>query len=723
MSGKNIKLDIKEALANENLRGALGRFADAYVGAREAAYRKKDFQSLRQEISTIKKKAAEHMEDLARRFADEAAKRGAVVYRADTAQQARDYVLNLAIQRGVKTVVKSKSMASEEIHLNKHLADAGLDVVETDLGEWIIQLSGQRPSHMVMPAIHMTRGEVADVFSKETKESLPPDIPRLVRIARERLRQKFLTAEMGISGANIAVAETGTVVMVTNEGNGRLTTTLPPLHVVIVGLEKFVTRFGEVAPILEALPRSATGQQITSYVTMLTGPARAVDASGRPVAKEMHIVLLDNGRSTMQRDPVFKEGLQCIRCASCLNVCPVFQLIGGHVFGHVYTGGIGTILTAFFNGMENSADIQSLCLGCERCKEVCPARIDLPRLIAELRDRLAREKGLPLSQRVLLRKVLPNRRLFHGLLRAASVAQRPFASKEGTIRHLPFFLAGQDGGRNLPAITGVPLRDRLKKTGGMDASKKPRPGVGLFAGCLVDFAYPEIGESMVKVLEHLGYDVIFPREQTCCGYPARQMGAPEVMAEVARQNLEAFDKAGVDAVLTPCPTCTHSLKNIYRELLADDPVWGSRAGEMAGKVYDFSDFVYRHGGAGRLKLTPLNKKVTYHDSCHLKRNLGITEEPRELLKMAGADLVEMAGADRCCGFGGSYSLKYPELSGPILDQKLANIHDTGAGTVAVECPGCLMQLRKGLGGEGQNTPRAKHLSEILAEQIEAPPIS
>lgn len=717
MSADNFKRDIQKALSNDNLRGALGRFGDAYVGAREQAYRNKDFDTLREEISRIKSYAAEHMEEMALRFTGEAQRRGARVYRAGTAQEAVDYILNLALERGVKTIVKSKSMASEEIHLNKHLINAGLDVAETDLGEWIIQLSGQRPSHMVMPAIHMTRGEVADVFSRETGADIPPDIPRLVKLAREKLREKFLKADMGISGGNIAVAETGTLVMLTNEGNGRLTTTLPPLHVVIVGLEKFVEKFTDIAPIIEALPRSATAQQITSYVTMLTGPARAMDREGNIVEKEMHIVILDNGRTEMQRDPVFINALQCIRCASCLNVCPVFQLIGGHVFGHVYTGGIGSILTAFLDDMADSRDIQSLCLGCNRCQEVCPGKVDIPLLITELRSRLAQKEGLPLQQRLLLERVLPNRKLFHGLLKAASMAQKPFTGEDGAIRHLPLFLAGLSGGKKLPALAGVSLRERLTAGAGPAEKKRERPVIGLFSGCLVDFVYPGIGEAMIKVLERMGYEVVFPRGQTCCGYPARQMGAPGVMARVARQNIDAFMEIQPDYILTPCPTCTYSLLKIYPELLQEDGQYASRAKLVAAVTMDFSAFMFEKVESLNSLAKPNKVKITYHDSCHLKRSLGIFREPREVIKATGAELVEMEAADRCCGFGGSYSIKYPELSGHILEHKINNICKTGADVVAVECPGCLMQIWRGLTRGNDSLPRTRHLAEILADSI------
>jgi len=249
---------------------------------------------------------------------------------------------------------------------------------------------------------------------------------------------------------------------------------------------------------------------------------------------------------------------------------------------------------------------------------------------------------------------------------------------------------------------------------------KARPRVGLFAGCVTDFIYPEIGIAIVKVLERAGFPVVFPQGQTCCGFPALQMGAPEVMAEVARKNLAAFEDAGVDYILTPCPTCTHAMKNIYPELLAGDPALQARTAAMAARVHDFAEFLYRQikdGNAPGLRFKKLNKRVTYHDSCHLKRSLGVTLEPRELLRIAGADLVEMPYADRCCGFGGSYSLKYPELSAQILDQKLDCIRETGAELVAVECPGCLMQLRKGLAERGEKAVEVRFLAEILADQL------
>lgn len=710
---REIKNNIEKALANENLRGALGRFGDAYIGARERAYAGKDFEELRGQIAAIKRSAADRMEELAEKFAQSARARGAKVYRARSAREVKEYIINLAREKGVRKIVKSKSMASEEIHLNEFLREHGFDSVETDLGEWILQLSGQKPSHMVMPAIHMTRDEVADIFSKETMQQLSAEIPRLVKVARQQLRKKFLAAEMGITGANIAVAETGTLVIVTNEGNARLTTTLPPVHVAIVGMEKLVPNFSDVRPILEALPRSATGQKITSYVTMITGPTPVAYPDGTVKEKELHIILMDNGRTEMQADPVFREALQCIRCASCLNVCPVFQLLGGHVYGYIYTGGIGTILTAFFNGFQNASDIQNLCLGCERCKRFCPGKIDIPKLVRELRSRVVEKKGLPGSQRFVLEKVLPNRKLFHRLIKAARVAQKPF-QKGGMVRHLPMFLAGYTEGRSLPAIAGEPFRDKFVKLKGPSVSKNR---VGFFAGCLTDFVYPQLGEAAHKVLKKMGMEMVFPEEQTCCGVPAVYMGSRKSAAQLARQNIAAFERAGVDHVITCCPTCAKALKQQYVELLEGDPAWRERAMDFAGKVQHFSAFVAEKSGDGRkLGLKQGKARVTYHDSCHMKGCLGITEEPRKLLGAAGLELVEMEGSDRCCGFGGSYSFKFPEVSRHILDKKLGAVDKTGADMLVLDCPGCLLQIKGGMDSRGRKIP-VRHTAEILADAL------
>lgn len=707
----DLRHQVRRALEHPNLSAALTRFSEDYRVSRARAYQGIDFEALRQRIAERKSCAAERLDRLAARFAEAAQACGARVVRLHTPADVRDYVLAVARRHGVRLIVKSKSMATEEIHLNAALEQAGIEVSETDLGEWIVQLARQRPSHMVLPAIHLTRDDVAGLFSRETGERLQPEIPRLVQVAREQLREKFLRAGIGITGANIAVAETGSLVLVTNEGNARLVATLPPVHIAIVGVEKLVERFEDIEPILAALPRSATAQQITSYVSILTGPAEAAGGG----TKEMHIVLFDHRRIEMSEDPLFCQALRCIRCASCLNVCPVYRLVGGHVFGKVYTGAIGTVLTACIEGWGSSRGLEQLCIQCGACRDVCPAKIDLPELILEVRRRAAALAPQPLAARAAF-SILSNRRAFHGLLRAASLAQKPLADGP-YLRHLPLWLTEAGKDRRLPALAVEPLRSRFPKL------KQPRSirRAAFFAGCLIDFVYPEIGEAVVRVLNRAGIEVVFPEKQTCCGAPAYFSGVPEAAAANARDNVEAFSEDGCEAVISACPTCTVALQTDAPRVLHEEGLHelAARAERLAAKTVDFATYVRRLAADGSLHLPEGASlpPLTYHDSCHLKRTLHAEQPPRELLERSGYSLREMPESDVCCGMGGSYSLKMPEVSSAMLARKLRMIASTEADGVAVDCPGCLMQIRGGCAAAG--TPvQVRHTAEWLASVLE-----
>lgn len=712
MADAQFKQRIENALENQVLRGALGRFQDVYGKNREQAYEGYDFEALRDKVVEVKSYAAEHLEEMLDKFEASATSRGAKVFRASTGDDAKRYIIELAKRQNVKNIVKSKSMASEEIHLNDALIQEGFDVQETDLGEWIIQLAGQKPSHMVMPAIHMTKEEVADVFTENLNRLNEPDIAKLVKTARVEMRKKFIEADMGISGANIAVAETGTLMMVTNEGNARLTSTWPKVHVFLVGIEKLVSNFEDAGYILQTLPRNGTCQQLTSYVTMITGQTPAYYPDGSIQDKEFHIILMDNGRRKMYNDEKFKKTFQCIRCAACLNVCPAFKLVGGHVYGHIYTGGIGTILTAFLNSEKDAQNPQNLCLQCGKCTEVCAGKLDIPDMILEIRNRIGEKTGLPFTQKFAL-DVVSNRRLFHSLLRVASKAQKPFTKGQPVIRHLPLFLSGLTEKRSLPAVADVPFRDIFKTI--KQEVKNPKGTVAFFGGCLIDFVYPKIGEGVVKVLNEKGYKVVFPEGQSCCGAPATYMGDRQNARKSAVINIEAMEAEKVDYVVSACPTCTHALIDSFKELVADDPAMAKRAEELGRKSMDFSKLLSVLGGLeedGDGKA--LN--VTYHDSCHLKRKMGVYEEPRQILSnIKGVNLIEMKESDSCCGFAGSYSIKFPEMSGPILERKLKNIEESGAEVVAVDCPGCLMQISGGLDQTDLNI-KVKHTAELLLEK-------
>jgi iron-sulfur cluster protein len=706
---KEYKRRLRQVLRNKFLRQTLKNFYEAYPGGRARALEGVDIQDLRDQIAACKDRALPQIEELFETFKAHAEAAGVKVHLARTAQDANAIIAGIAQDHGVKKIVKSKSMTAEETFLNPHLEKEGLEVVETDLGEWIIQLRHEGPSHMVMPAIHLSRQEVAELFTKVTGEFVEPDdIGAQVKVARRELRKHFLTADMGISGANFAIAGSGTLGIISNEGNARLTTTLPRVHVALVGLDKLVPDLDTALRILKILPPSATGQVITSYVTWITGATECLAVPDRK--KVMHIVFLDNGRLALSRDPVFSQVLRCIRCGACANVCPIYSRVGGHNYGHVYIGAIGLILTYFYHGRKNARAIVRNCLNCQACKDVCPARIDLPRLIKEVYGEILQEEGRKPWKNLLLRRVLKDRRLFHFLLRRASLAQRPFV-REGYLRHLPAFFAKEQEFRSLPAIARTPLRDRWP--GLYRAVAQPRYRVALFGGCLTDFVYPEQGEAFLGLMQGHKVQVEYPLEQTCCGLPAAMMGEKDLAREVAVQNLKALDPADYDYILFLCASCGSHLKEAYPRLLAREPGLGVKVQQFVDKLMDFSSFMTQV-----LKVEPKmfqgrQRKVAYHSPCHLCRGLGVTEEPRELLMISGFDYYPAKYEDVCCGMAGSYSFEFPELSAELLRQKLDAVEETGAELLVTDCPGCVLQLRGGMDRRGGKV-EVKHIAEAVA---------
>jgi len=712
---------VKEALANETLRTVLGRFTDAFVVSRREVFSGYDFPALREQLAAIKDRAIARLPELADQFERAARSRGTVVFRAPDARAAVDYVVNLAREKGITRAVKSKSMASEEIDLNPTLAAAGVHVVETDLGEWIIQQLGQRPSHMVMPALHLNRDQVASIFSQVLSRPVAPDIGAMVQAARSHLRAEFLGAQMGISGANAAVASTGTLVIFTNEGNARLTTTLPPVHVAIVGYEKLIPTMADLVPILRILPRNATAQRLTSYVTMISGPSPSLAGP-----KEMHVVLLDNGRLELARDPTFRILLRCVRCAACLNVCPVFTLVGGHVFGGTaYTGGIGSLLTAFLPGGPASLALadkpQSLCTACGACLDYCACGLPIPELILELRRRLARTRPLPPSDR-LVAAITARPALMRAGLSAARVASRPLQA-QGMTRTGPV-LREATSFRSLPALQPS-LASRLGRSSPHEAAAGSgqkaayAPGaervktVAFYAGCLVEHVYPEVGRAAMEVLGQAGFHVIYPRGQGCCGAPAIYTG--QDASRPARYNIGHLLDSGADAVVTCCPTCAVALKFDFARVLAGNSRWEEQARTLAARTFEFTRFLTSQDipPAALFAGTDQPATVTYHDSCHLRYRLGDGQAPRRLLaSLPGFTFREMPYADRCCGFGGTYSFKHPSLSAALLEQKLEWVAAARADVVAVACPGCLLQLRGGLHRKA-SPQKVMHIAELL----------
>ncbi|TVQ75309.1 MAG: lactate utilization protein, partial [Chromatiaceae bacterium] len=387
-SAGDFKSRARAALKDRHLEQALGRARDGFVlKRRKAVDARPDFEALRDRGVAIRDHTLDHLEDYLQQFIQAFEAQGGQVHRAADAQQARRIVLDICRQAGARRVTKGKSMVVEEVGLNEALDDAGYDRVETDLGEYIIQLAHETPSHIIAPAVHKTREQITELFHEHHRILGFPErvtsIPGLVNEARSVLRERFLTADVGITGANFLVAENGASVIVTNEGNGDLTATLPRVHVSVTGIERVVPTLEDMTTLLRLLGRSATGQVMTSYTTLSTGPRRADDTDG-PLAH--HVVLVDNGRAGMLADPRYRAMLRCIRCGACLNHCPVYGAIGGHAYGWVYPGPMGSVLTPLTRGLASAPDLPQACTLNGHCAEVCPVKIPLPELLRGLRE-------------------------------------------------------------------------------------------------------------------------------------------------------------------------------------------------------------------------------------------------------------------------------------------------------------------------------------------------
>ena len=708
---KEYRKELRESLDNEFLREAMDKFATAYPVSRANAFRGLDEKAMIAEVADAKDAAARNMDGLYAQFKAEAEKRGVKVHMAKDAAEANEIIARIAKNANCKKIVKSKSMTAEETLLNHRLEEDGLEVIETDLGEWIIQLRHEGPTHMVMPAIHLSRYQVADLFSEVTKQKQEVDIQRLVKVARRELRQHFATADMGISGANFAIAESGTIGLVTNEGNARLVTTLPRVHVALCGLDKLTPSLNDALKSLRVLPRNATGQAITSYVTWITGANECKAAADEK--KEMHIVFLDNGRRALAQDPLFSQVMRCVRCGACANVCPVYRLVGGHKMGHIYIGAIGLILTYFFHGKDKARNLVQNCINCESCKSICAGGIDLPRLIKEIRARLSEEEGAPVEA-TLLGKVLKNRKLFHTLLRFGKYAQKPVTGGTPYLRHLPQMFMKDHGFRALPAIADKAFRDEWETIRPRVSGAKLR--VALFSGCVQDFVYPEQMKAAVKVLASKGVDMDFPMDQSCCGLPVQMMAERQATIDVARQNVMAFDAAKYDYIITLCASCASHLKEGYPNILAGQADMVGKVKLFASKVIDFSSFVHDVLGMTADDFKGKGEKVAYHSSCHLCRGLGVVEQPRALIASSGSEYCPAQEEAVCCGFGGTFSMKFPELSKELLDKKLNNAEATGATRMVADCPGCIMQIRGGAEKRG-NRMKVGHIAELLAENL------
>lgn len=460
----HFKARVGEKLADKRLQQNLKKLSTKFVSGRASAITElDDFEGTRDAAKERRMRAIENLDVWLDTFEKKATSQGATVLYAESAEEASRLVVEIAKKHGVKKVTKSKSMVSEEMALNKALEAAGVQAIETDLGEYILQINdNEAPSHIIAPVVHKDKEEISDLFARVHKRPRLTDIPQMTREAREMLRPQFLSADMGVTGGNFVIAESGSVAIVTNEGNEGMCTILPPkVHVVVTGIEKVLPTLEDFATVMRLLPRSATGQSISNYVSLLTGPKRKDDVEG---PEHMYFVLVDGGRSGLVGTE-FQEMLRCIRCGACMNHCPVYQKIGGHSYGWVYPGPMGSVLTPSYAGIENAIDLPQASTLCGECHVVCPVKIPLPDLLRKLREKQV-EKGLrPLPERLGLTVwafVAKRPALYRLLTRIGVRFMHAMAGGKKTISKLPF-AGGWTDYREMPAPSGKTFRELYKQ--------------------------------------------------------------------------------------------------------------------------------------------------------------------------------------------------------------------------------------------------------------------
>ena len=450
-----------DGMHNEPLQRAFGRMQSHFVDKRTAAVKAlPEFEAIRDAGAAIRDRALQNLDVYLKRFEEAAQARGAKVHFAETAEEANRIVVEIARASGVRKIVKSKSMVTEECALNEHLEREGLQVIETDLGEYILQLANDTPSHIVAPVAHKSKEEISDLFAEKHGRPRLDSIFGLVDEARHILRPHFLSADMGISGGNFLIAETGSVMLFTNEGNARFATTVPRVHIVISGIEKIVPTLEDATTLARLLPRSTSGQAITNYVSVLTGPRRPGDLDG---PEQMHFILLDNGRSRAIGTPL-EPALRCIRCGACMNHCPVYQNVGGHAYGWVYPGPIGSVLTPLYAGMDAGVHLPNASTFCGKCAEVCPVKIPLPDILRDLRAQQFEHRQRGWQERAALaawRWSAKRPWAYAAWTRIAARLLSWFGGRKHRLRWLP---GGEwTRGRDMPAPAGRTFRDLYRQ--------------------------------------------------------------------------------------------------------------------------------------------------------------------------------------------------------------------------------------------------------------------
>ncbi|WP_266082341.1 LUD domain-containing protein [Haladaptatus caseinilyticus] len=687
-----------------------------------------DYEAVRAEARAIKEDAIERLPELVETLRDSVEENGGTLYIADDAADANAYIGDVVDEAGGDTVVKSKSMTTEEIEVNEALEANDVDVWETDLGEFVLQVADEAPSHLVGPSLHRTTDDVADLFNRY----FDPDEPfetaeQLTEFARDYLGDRIRAADVGMTGANFVLADSGTITLVTNEGNARKCAVTPDTHIAVTGVEKILPSLSDLGPFIELIARSATGQDISQYVSLFSPPtnsptldfedpeAPAFETDGD---RSFHLVLIDNGRLAMREDEQLRETLYCIRCGACANSCANFQHVGGHAFGgETYTGGIATGWETGVNGIESADEFNDLCTGCSRCVTACPVKIDIPWINTVVRDRLNHDhdssefdflvEGLTPDEepaRLDLQK-----RAFGNFETMAKVGSKTAPVSNWILDSSPIRdgmdrLMGIDQRRELPSFRRESLVDWFAARGGNKVRSTDRTAV-LYPDVYTNYVLVERGKAAVNVLESLGVEVIIPDVPGSGRAPLSQgmIDTAESKAKQVTDRLRRYIDAGADIVVIE-PSDLAMFRRDYEKLLP------ARAFDMLSEnSYEVLEYVFGllENGAEADALSNADSRLAYHSHCQ-QRTLGLDAYTEAVFERLGYDVI--TSDVECCGMAGSFGYKseYYELSmdvGSTLGDQFSDATDR---TIVASGTSCSEQLTDLLSSD------VKHPVEILA---------